>query len=460
MKVSFSSLPRYFLIFFVVFSGTIFFVMLESFRSYRAEAELLVLSRSASIPSETAAKTFAALPDMLVFYDRLLSEHDGIEDPWSELSRIERKDRWGRVVEADVLSGTNLLRFSVSAKTPEQATALLSASLETLYGFAGRLYDRDTEADIRLIERSGIRPIIHSIGALTVLSLLLGGALAFLVSTLFRSSLRPFSMLSFPLKSVPGFSRSASSLEHSDIIRPVGNFSRRNTETDFLDTEESVDQSTLESEESIKESLPVTERPKEKDLSGKESKDINEVKRYAEDLSAVSESTVNVLTPVRPKSSPVRPISEASAFESVAPWNDEPAPAIEQSKERNSDEPEDIWERPRNISSITRNEAASGVLAAEGNRIRIGHAIRSGAKKQSPTPGNLETISAEDFKWENVLAPIVEGVTPAPESPRTKLEDSPVSSTGELPHAEPAERREPTSEELKARLNELLRGEM
>lgn len=435
--------------------------MLESFRNYRAEAELLVLSRSASIPSETAAKTFATLPGMLAFYDRLLSEHNGIEDPWSELSRIERKDRWGRVVETEVIPGTNLLRFSVSAKTPEQATALLSASLETLYGFAGRLYDRNTEADIRLIERSGTRPEIHSIGALTTLSLLLGGALAFLVSTLFRSSLRPFSMLSFPLKNIPGFSGSASSLEHSDMIRPVGNFSRRNVEADFLDAEESLDRPMVKGEESIKESLSVTgtEHPKGEELSGKGVTDADiEVKRYAEDLSAVSESAVNVLTPERSESSPVRPISEASAFESVAPWNDEPT--TEGSKEHHSDEPEDIWERPRNISSITRNETASGVLSAEGNRIRVGHAIRSGAKKQSSTPGNLETISAEDFKWENVLAPIVEGVTPAPESPRTKLEDSPASSTGERPYAESTERREPTPEELKARLNELLRGEM
>lgn len=417
MKFSFFAFPRYFPVFFIVFSGTIFFVALESFRNYRAEAELLVLSRSVSIPSETAAKTFAALPETLTFYDRLLAEHDGIEDPWSELSRIERKDRWGRVVETEVLPETNLLRFSVSAETSEQATALLGASLETFYGFAGRLYDRDTEANIRLIEHSGTRATLHSVGALVVMSLLFGGALAFLVSTLFRSSFRPFSMLSFPLKNVPGFSGESPS---SEMIRPIGNFSRQTDEARFVDVEKLTNKS-----------------------AAKDSK--------------ISESNSEVAAPVLPESSPVRSVLETSAFESVASWRGDSA--TETASVNTSDDPGDIWERPRSILQPIRNEAGSNRLAAEENRVRVGHAIQSGVGKQSPTPGNLETIPAEDFKWENVLVPIAEETASISEASGMKTDTFSPSPVGGEPIT-PPEHREPTTEELKARLNELLRGEM
>ncbi len=404
-------IPRYFLLFFAIFFVTIFLAFYESFRGYRAEADLFVLSKSAAISSETATRTIALFPATLGFYERLLSDHEEIEDPWTEESKYERKTSWARVIESSVIPGTNLIRLSISSASAEQSTALLNASLETLYGFSGRLYDRETEADIRLLEDVTVHSTFHSLWALLLLSVTLSGLFAFLVSSLFQKSFGSLSLPKFSLRRAPAFSLAS---EKTESIRPVGVFHDLAHPETRLETVETKESSSPEEKQSdVLKEMPREEAVTEPRVS------ISEASRVAPEI-----------------------LRNESAGAGYIEFNIPPA-------EKRPDEPEDIWEKPRPIPVAPRVSVSSGIVP-EGNSVRVGSVITSVHEKKQVMPGNLETVSVKDFTWEKVFS--------QNELASSESEANVGTSTESLPAA--PEKREPTPEELKARLNQLLRGEM
>ena len=91
-------------------------------------------------------------------------------------------------------------------------------------------------------------------------------------------------------------------------------------------------------------------------------------------------------------------------------------------------------------------------------------AIRTEVPSQleSGVPGNLPTVPAKDFTWEKLL--FRDGVVEAETSEGNGEKDDEKqgvdsSVSGTTPMTRVSENREPTPEELKARLNQLLRGE-
>lgn len=411
-------IPRYFFLFFVIFFVTAFFAFYEMFRGYRAEAELLVLSKTPALPANVAARTIAVFPQTLAFYDRLLSDNDRIEDPWAEEAMPVRKDAWARVIDAEVPSETSLVRLSISSTSPEQASALLTASIETLYGFSGRLYDREREADIRLLEDVVTRPVFGSLWALLLMSVLLSGVSSFLVTPLFRTPFRSMSFLKFPLKNVPEFSQEQKESSATPAIQPVGNFS---VESD-ANIRIAPELPTIASGEGERISETVPEELKREEPSS---------------LQTVVEPSVSASdTPLAPLPEPI--FSEPS-------WL--------------PNEPEDIWERPR-PALIETTRLRSSELSPEKNSIRSRQAVSSVSEKKSATPGALETIPAKDFTWEKYL--FQNGISKDAGSNEMRVSGEGIASPMNL-NSEvetPPEKREPTPEELKARLNQLLRGEM
>ncbi|MFZ1735537.1 MAG: hypothetical protein WAU31_01230, partial [Candidatus Moraniibacteriota bacterium] len=130
----FQAFPRYFFLLFVVFFAVGFFVFYESFRMYRAESELIVISHGPTVSADEVAVTLSHIPSTLSFYDRLREDHSNVSDPWTGDSPADRKLAWNRVIDAASVSGSSVIHLSVVGSDPSQASALLSASIETLYG--------------------------------------------------------------------------------------------------------------------------------------------------------------------------------------------------------------------------------------------------------------------------------------------------------------------------------------
>lgn len=177
--------PRYFFLLFAVFFAMGFFAFYESFRVYRAEAELIVVSQGSASPSGIA-QTLSHIPETLAFYDRLRVDHSNVSDPWAGDSPVDRKLAWDRVIDSSSSDGSGIILLSVVGPDSEQADALLNASVETLYGFSGRLYNRDAEADIRLLEKSIVYPVVTNMWALVSLSAACAVLTALIVSLLFQ----------------------------------------------------------------------------------------------------------------------------------------------------------------------------------------------------------------------------------------------------------------------------------
>lgn len=410
LKALFEKIPRYFFLFFVVFFVTAFFAFYESFRQYEAEADVLVLSKSEAIGAETAARTLAEFPETLAFYERLIADHDMVEDPWIEASKSDRKRWWNEVLESKVLPGTSLIHLSVSSANVEQSSALLNASLETLYGFSGRLYDREKQVDIRLVEGVIARPVLRMSWALLLLSGVFAGVLAFLVSLLFRVPLRRVTLPAFPSRRV---SQIFASTKASETIRPVGAFPDidRGEETFF--SEESKEKGHVKGEEERRGETETLAGVAVNDSWGIESSLASEVVAKPASISAPDE------TP-----------SPISFFE------------------KRPGDPDDIWEKSR-ISIVTQTSKRESLSPSS-----LG-VSRESAAPAVAKPGTLETIPAGEFTWEKYLFQNggIENDSKERDIVKTSVEE--VNGKESLP-----EKREPTPEELKARLNQLLRGEL
>ncbi len=405
MKNLFRALPRYFTVFLAVFFAVSFFALYESFRVYRAETELIAILRGASVSAESVASTVAQIPKTLDFYDRLREEHGNASDPWAGENSAERKIAWNRVVSSSEIRGSGVIRLSVVASDSDQATSLLDASVETLYGFSGRLYNRESEADIRLLEGTIVYPELPNGWFLVLLSFTIASAGAFLASSLLRN-LSGFPALSNhfpkPLFWRDRFTFRARSSKNEGI-RPVGSF----TEISH----------------------------------GEEDSDIASTDDDGEATNRISEEIVR-----KEESKPANPAGDGSI---AVPEEREVFP--DNRPKENADEPKDIWEVSRLVPKSADRETPK--------KIREETMENSHRSDSGNLPGNLETIPAKDFAWGKLLSQAVGEGNDATDS------NGVVPDTGERvtdqvtgsPENEPI--REPTTEELKARLNQLLRGE-
>ena len=408
----FLSFPRYFSLLFAVFFLVSFFALYESFRAYRAEAELVVLPRGSSVSVETVTATLAHIPSTLSFYDRLREDHENISDPWEGESAANRKRSWGSVIAASSVPESGLIRLSVSSDDSMQSAALLNASIETLYGFSGRLYNRDTQADVRLVEEGIVYPIVTRMWLLLLISAACAAFGALLVSSL-AQRVAPFFFF-FSFSNMVSFRRGTllSDTGNANMIRPVGSF------PDIVGEPSPTER--IQVEHDREETVPRTSMPE----NAEKEENISEEKKE-------------------------------NGFSAELPR--EPYRAGEY-----SDEPQDIWDKSRFVFEKPKSpERAMPVISPAQAPDK---AIRTEVPSQleSGVPGNLPTVPAKDFTWEKLL--FRDGVVEAETSEGNGEKDDEKqgvdsSVSGTTPMTRVSENREPTPEELKARLNQLLRGE-
>lgn len=420
-------MPKFFFVLFVILFGATWGALFDSFRAYRAEATILVFSKSASVSAETVAMNLSELVRTTSFYDRLLADNETISDPWEGDADSDRRESWGDVLKAQVPSGTSILRLSISSPERAQSSALLSASLETLYGFSGRLYHREREANVRLVDPMSVHPEIAHPVALFLVSALLSGGLAFLISLLMQISLP--SIGGWALPRFPRLNRTIFSRQASSLLRPVGS---------FPDLPPEAPSSSREMEEErIRSSQPIPD-------------------------ASSDEATFSGGSGERDTPSEVPNTSETS------PKSD-------------PDEPDDIWEKSRSLSRgefRIQSSIPQGEKAEDDSRLRDASPAspvsseRVAAFKEHVSRDRLQSVPASEFSWEKYLFEEKETASHGADDAASnadwnrKQNDASKSPTSQETGVSISDsvssreaRREPTPEELKARLNELLRGE-
>lgn len=159
------------------FFVTLFFVMLASllfwlddFRVYQSEVQILVVGRVPSVATDQVVENFGELAGTLSFYERLLENHQDIDDMFEGYTKDHRKKLWNET--AKVMQNENSGVLSVLAKgdTPVQAKRLSEATVATLFSLASLYYNIETDVDLRVIDESIVettigRPVLYGLAS-------------------------------------------------------------------------------------------------------------------------------------------------------------------------------------------------------------------------------------------------------------------------------------------------------
>lgn len=433
----------------LVSAGITFASLLFVSREYTSTALFLVSPRS-DASAETFAHDLGFLAGTSAFYDRLLIEHPAFSDPVAGASYAVREAAWKRVFHAYIPDGTSVIELSVSADTPEQSEALLRASLETLSGFSDRLVGSAAHSI----------PVGEIVTAVSARNVVVASCVALViglfVAILFMRTGRRFSVahsyVERPVRSENVLRKKSNRTE--SILRPVGFFGAAD----------------LETERKTIQAQPVKKEQEEK---GKEVERVVEIPKSldqipAQKISSEEEKKEKGATSSLPKESQ---IFETETKKEQKEQIEAPVPEI--SKVTQVQEPEEVpstqnKKQTHLASQVQQKTEESRVLRA----IEMKRLERS---SPAPSPSELPSIPASEFTWEKYLFANEDknGKSEIKEEKKEETEENvsvsrksvaePVQESVSLETktiSSPVEKREPTQEELKARLNALLRGEL
>lgn len=428
----------------LVAAGIAFAGLLFVSREYTSTALFLVSPRS-DASAETFANDLGFLAGTSAFYDRLLIEHSAFSDPVEGASYAVREAAWKRVFHVRIPDGTSVIELSVSADTPEQSEALLRASLETLSGFSDRLVGNAAHS-------IPVGEIVTAVSARNVVvascvALVIGLFVAILLMRTGRRFPDVHSYVERPVRSENALRKKSNRME--SILRPVGSFGATN----------------LETERKTIQAQPVKKEQEEK---GEE-----EMERVVEIPKSLGQISVQKISSEKEKKE--KGVTSSLPKESQIPETKKEqieAPVPDVSKVTQVQESEEV--------PSTQNKKQTPLASQVRRKTeepKILHAIEMKRLERSvpaPSPSELPSIPASEFTWEKYLFANEDknGKTEVEEK-KEEIEEN--VSVSQEPVAEPAqevvssetktisspiEKREPTQEELKARLNALLRGEL
>lgn len=163
------------------FIGTAAFVLLDSFRGYRAEVTILVLPLATSqTPAEQMVENIAVLPTTVSFLDALLASDERVSEFSSldEQSETTRAEQWGQMLSVKRKGGSGVITLMIEAGSQEEATLFARQMTKVLFQKVGTYYDIRSDVSLRLIEGPLVRASLISPVTWIVFSLGIGLAVA------------------------------------------------------------------------------------------------------------------------------------------------------------------------------------------------------------------------------------------------------------------------------------------
>ena len=149
------------------FLVTLFFVTLASslfwldgFRSYEAETQVLVIGKTATVNATEVANNLAILTRSLAFYDHVLADNDHIDDQFGGYAPDQRKALWNKKLTVRRKSQSSILTLAIADATPENDQVFSKQAVQTLFTVAGFYYNVRTDIDLRIIDGPIVRTTI------------------------------------------------------------------------------------------------------------------------------------------------------------------------------------------------------------------------------------------------------------------------------------------------------------
>lgn len=148
-----SSWKRAFVVTFVFVTLAFGLFWLDLFRGYKAEVTVLVVSKSeTAVLAQNIAADMKELTQTLSFYERVLASSDLIDDDFEGYTPDKRKALWNETVSVKHEKGSGILVISAQGETPEKAKRLANETTKTLLAVTGFYYNVKTDVDVRIVD--------------------------------------------------------------------------------------------------------------------------------------------------------------------------------------------------------------------------------------------------------------------------------------------------------------------
>ncbi len=169
------------------FVGVFGFVLLDRFRGYEAEVSLLVMPTSNQrAAADQVVENIAVLPSTLSFFDALLASDERLAEnsAFDEESAGARLAAWKRMLSVKRQGDSGVITYTVQAENQEEATLLARQMSTVLFQKIGTYYDIRTDVSLRLIQGPLVRSSLSAPFTWIVLSVGAGMLAALCVTAL------------------------------------------------------------------------------------------------------------------------------------------------------------------------------------------------------------------------------------------------------------------------------------
>ena len=129
---------------------------LDELRGYRVEVSLLVLPKTEIAAG--AAGNLAALARETSFALAVYETDSPIENPLIGKTPAERKAIWKKTARIGLVSGSDVIHLSVLGANQDEALSLTKAVVTELVRTGSRYYNQKTDVDIRVVEEPVVIP--------------------------------------------------------------------------------------------------------------------------------------------------------------------------------------------------------------------------------------------------------------------------------------------------------------
>lgn len=160
-------------LFFVTIAALLFW--LDTFHVYQSDIRILVIGKVPTVATDQVVENFAELSRNLSFYEQVLAGNDLIDDDFDGYSKDERKKLWNETVTVTRSDKSGVLVVSARQDSPEKATRLAEATVQTLFATASFYYNIKTDIDLRIVDESIVKTTINNPIAYVTLSIFSAG---------------------------------------------------------------------------------------------------------------------------------------------------------------------------------------------------------------------------------------------------------------------------------------------
>jgi len=174
---------KIFWIFSIAIAGAVFFAAMDSNHEYKAEIEILLLPKNEIVARnlDKALENARQITSSLAFYEAIVRENEGIDDPAKGLPGDKRKAEWNEMMELEKIEESGMLKLVITTDSQSQAKIIAEEGARSLAAAMSRYYNIRTELDIRITDG----PIVAQAEKMNIFIWLLLSIIVGLLSGLF-----------------------------------------------------------------------------------------------------------------------------------------------------------------------------------------------------------------------------------------------------------------------------------